>query len=86
MSCFLEILLAQAQGLHGWSLAIKKNCPVSVNLCACKGRKQQDFASLSALRVAMRDDESLGVSCAASCGKLGDYWKITSWELLDSLT
>lgn len=34
----------------------------------------------------MRDDGSLGASCAASCRKLGDYWKETSWELLGSFS
>lgn len=75
MSCFLEILLFLSQGLNGWSLTSKKSCLISVNLCAYKGRKQQDFIRLSALKVAMRDDESLGASCAVSCRKLGDYWK-----------
>lgn len=86
MTFFLEFLLSQAQGLNGRSLTIKKSCLISVNLCAYKGRKQQDFTSLSALKVVMRDDGSLGTSCAASCRKLGDYWKSTSWELLGSST
>lgn len=34
----------------------------------------------------MRDDGSLGASCAASCRKLGDYWKETSWESLGSFS
>lgn len=86
MSSFLEILLSQAQGLNGWSLTIKKSCLISVNLCAYKDRKQQDFTSLSALKVVMQDDGSLGASCAASCRKLGDYWKSASWELPGSST
>ena len=86
MFFFLEILLSQAQGLNGWSLTIKKSCLISVNLCAYKGRKQQDFTSLSELEVVMQDNGSLGASCAASCRKLGDYWKSASWELLGSST
>lgn len=66
---FLEILFSQSQEVNGWNLAIKKSCLVSVNLCVYKGREQQDFTSLSRLKVVMQDDGSLGASCAASCRK-----------------
>lgn len=82
LTSFQEILFSQSQELNGWSLTIKKSCLVSVNLCVYKGREQQDFTSLSMLKVVMQDDGSLGASCAASSRKLGDYWKSTSWELL----
>lgn len=70
---FSEILFSQSQEVNSRSLTIKKSFLVSVNLCIYKGREQQDFTSLSRLKVVMQDDGSLGPSCAASCRKLGDY-------------
>lgn len=72
---FSEILFSQSQEVNSRSLTIKKSFLVSVNLCIYKGREQQDFTSLSRLKVVMQDDGSLGPSCAASCRKLGDYQK-----------